>query len=106
LTVALEVDRLARAGYLGNAVDKMMTCGDARPWHFMPMLAERGAREVGQWPTADAFAALLEVLDSRIEEETQPAERTKLQKFRDAATDVGKGVFVGILLDIAKRGGL
>ena len=106
MTVSQEVDRLAGAGYLGDAVAKTMSGGDARPWHFRSILAERGARTVGMWPAADPYATLLDVIDRRIAEESEPTERSKLQKLRSGIAEVGKGVAIGILIEVAKRGGI
>lgn len=106
MTVALEIDRLASAGYLRSGVNRQLTGGDARPWFFQPLLEERGARVIGIWPGEDPYADFLNAIDRRIAEEVQPEERSKLQKFRAGVADVGKGVAVGVLLDVAKRGGL
>jgi hypothetical protein len=62
------------------------------------VLLERGARAVGQWPTDDPYEALLALIDERLldanlDEETQ----TKLQRFRNALIDVGKGAAGGLL---------
>lgn len=55
-------------------------------------LLERGRREIGQWPPGPA-EALIALLDRRIDATTDPDERSRLERFRDAAAlfvrDVG-----------------
>jgi hypothetical protein len=55
-------------------------------------LLEPARRDIGQWPPGPA-EALIALLDRRIDTATDPYERTRLERFRDAAVlfvrDVG-----------------
>jgi len=106
MVVVKEVDRLAAAGYLTTSVHKTMTGGDPRPWSVVsPDLGEAGLRAVGAWPSADPYDALVAVLQRSIAAESDPDERSRLQRFASAVADVGKGVVTGVLVELA-RGGL
>ena len=66
-------------------------------------LTERGRRAVGQWPSGDPFVALTALLEHRIATESDPARRSKLQRFLDAMTDVGKDVTGGVLVALVRQ---
>lgn len=65
-------------------------------------LTERGRRAVGQWPSDDLAAELLRILDGRIERAPEGDERTRLQRLRDAAADVGRGLLADALFELAR----
>jgi hypothetical protein len=96
--------RVARAlveeGYMDGASVSLLGGGyELRA----PRLRERGRVAIGQWPTQDGYEALLQAVDERIAATSDPAEKTRLERFRAAAGDVGKNV-VGALLTAALRG--
>jgi hypothetical protein len=75
------------------------------PVMFFIKLTEKGRQEVAGWPVApgaDFGAKLLDELERRIANAGDEEERTRLQRFRDAVADVGKGVVTGILADMAR----
>lgn len=90
---------LSEAGY----VEGVAGFGDPPTWMFVK-LTEKGHQEVSGWPVTpggDYGAKFIEELDRRIEDAPDDAERTRLQRFRDAAGDIGKGVITGVLTDMA-----
>lgn len=93
--VGRALEALEEAGYLtgGDAG----TLGDSSPQYFALRLLERGRREVGQWPpsVADAF---LEKLDYMIATAADPDERSRLERLRDAAGEISKGVISGAIV--------
>ena len=58
---------------------------------------------MGQWPT-DAAAAFLADLDRRIDAATDEQERSKLQRWRDAAGDVAKQVVAEVIVAAGRAG--
>ena len=60
-------------------------------------LLPRGRQAVGQWPSADPAEAFLELLTQRIATEDDPEDRGRLEKLRDSAGQVGKGVATSVL---------
>jgi hypothetical protein len=68
-----------------------------------PRLLERGRRAIGQWPSEQTFEAFLHALDEQIVETEDPLERSRLEKLRAAAADVGKGVLGAVLTAIIKQ---
>jgi len=67
----------------------------------------RGMQVVGGWPTTTAEAAtyaLLVALDRAIEETTEPERKTKLQRFREVALDLGQGTLTEVLARVVTGG--
>lgn len=69
-----------------------------------PRLLGPGRRAVGQWP-ADSYEALLAILRERIEAETDPVERSKLEKLLTAVAGMGRDVLVDVLGAAIKHAG-
>lgn len=75
-------------------------------WNFVT-LEKRGLVEVAGWPAEpgqDYGAKLLDLLEERINATDDDAERTRLQRFREAVISVGTNVVSGVLTDLARRG--
>jgi hypothetical protein len=75
-------------------------------WHGVT-LEQPGLVEVAGWPATpgvDYGAKLLDLLEERIEEAADQAERTRLQRVREAVVSVGTNVVSGVLTDLARRG--
>lgn len=68
-------------------------------------LREKGRRAVGQWPAYDAYDAFLTRLQRRLEETTDAAERSRLERFRDGAIALGREVVAELIADVIRRGG-
>jgi hypothetical protein len=104
--VQIEVDRLRSGGYLGgDLVQKGDGAGGIVVWDFRrPRLLEKGSRAVGQWPSDDPYDALLSLIEQRLDDETDPETRTKLERLRATLLDVGKGVAGGILGSLIRAG--
>lgn len=65
-------------------------------------LLERGRRATGQWPSDDPAEELIAALRERIEQETDPVERSRLERLRDALGEVSKSVVAGLVTAAAK----
>jgi DNA-binding MarR family transcriptional regulator len=72
--------------------------------HIEPTAKAR--RAVDQWPMpgSEMYDRLLQVLDERIAAEPDERKRTRLQRFRDGAADVGRSALGGVLVELGKFG--
>jgi hypothetical protein len=87
-----------RALYEAEFIDGIVATGMTDTFDMLDIrLLERGLRTVGQWPTEDQYAALIEVLEHRIAASTDVTERTTLERLRDATVGAGKEIVVGVL---------
>jgi hypothetical protein len=101
--VAVELERLVDAHYINGPLQKTMSRGDPSVWFLVDAsLAERGLREVGAWPSADPYEALLALLDRRIDAASDPVEKSKLATLKSSVADVGKQVIAGLVVEVAK----
>ena len=66
-------------------------------------LAERGRREVGQWPDETVGPALMALLDQRIESEPDGEQKTRLQRFRESARTVGIDVLTQLIVAASRQ---
>ena len=98
-TTARGVRALVDAGYMTGADASTLDGYDL----LAPRLLERGRRAIGQWPSEQTFEAFLQALDEQIVETEDPLERSRLEKLRAAAADVGKGVVGAVLTAIIKQ---
>jgi hypothetical protein len=95
--VALALDQLAKAGYL----DVMRVMG---PDVFVEGFTEKGLQLVAGWPTGPAEAmmnALLESIEQQIQGATSEEQRTRLERFREAATGMGRELLLRVLTQAA-----
>lgn len=66
-------------------------------------LRERGRRVVGQWPTEDAADVLLAMIQERADEESDPIEKTRLEKLREVAGNVGRETLTQLVVAASKQ---
>ncbi|HEY6695766.1 MAG TPA: hypothetical protein VI006_23135 [Solirubrobacteraceae bacterium] len=67
----------------------------------------RGLQVVAGWPATTAEAAagsLLAALEQAIEEADEPERRSKLERLRDVAVDVGQGTLTEVLKHVITGG--
>ena len=76
---------------------------DRFPDYINLRLLERGRRAIGQWPPGPGDAFLV-ALNRLIAAETDPDERSRLTRLRDAAVDVGKQVLAGAVVAAGTAG--
>lgn len=89
---------LERAGYISGHDASTMT-----GFGMMAItLEEKGRRAVGQWPSSDPADAFVRALHRMLATESDPDERDRLQRLRDAAVDVGKQVLAGAVVSPAR----
>ncbi len=69
-------------------------------------LTEKGRRAIQQWPSDDPGAALVQLLEERLEQSEDPSETTKLQRVLDTIRDVGTGVLSSVLRDLLRGAGI
>jgi hypothetical protein len=95
------VQSLIEDGFLkgGDGSDASM----AYDFYMRLRLTEKGRRAIGQWPATAADAFLAE-LDRRIELEEDPAARSRLERWREAASDVTKQVIAGVIVAAGQAG--
>ncbi len=101
-------------GTVLRAVRALTDAGYIAPWkagqltgsliYYFPRLAEKGRREIGQWP-ASSFDAFVAVLQQRISEETEPETKSGLVRLRDALLGIGRDVAVDVLGAALKHAG-
>lgn len=66
-------------------------------------LTEKARRATGQWPSADPFSSLVQLLEARIADTADPEVKSKLRAFRDAVLGIGSGVATSVLAELIKR---
>ncbi len=66
-------------------------------------LAERGRREVGQWPNDNVGAALVALLDDRIASEPDERERGRFERLRDGVRSVGIDVLTQLIVAASRQ---
>lgn len=97
--VQLGLKALVQAGYIGGRQGqgtRQLVLDDIRP-------LERARREVGQWPSGDATRTFLEMLEKQIAVESDPVQKSGLQKFLVAAKEVGQDVLTSVLTSVVKQ---
>jgi DNA-binding MarR family transcriptional regulator len=99
--VARAVTALVDAKYVAGAEDSSLA--DRFAQYNALWLLERGRRAIGQWPPGPGDAFLV-TLNRLIAAETDPEERSRLAKLRDAAADVGKQVLAGAIVAAGQAG--
>lgn len=93
-----QVQQGLRALYDAGYVDGIDVTAQGDTFDLLNIrLLERGRRAVGQWPSEDQYAALLEVLETQIAASQDPEQRTKLERLRDAAIGLGQGMLATVL---------
>jgi hypothetical protein len=96
--VVASVRALFRAGYIdGIEVSSM----DGFDMLEIEPTAE-GRRAIGSWPSRDAYADLLRLLEDRIDR-ADDEERSALRRARDAFVDLGKDVGANIIATLMMR---
>lgn len=70
---------------------------------MMIELREKGRRAVGQWPTGDLVAELIQLLEVRAEATDDAVERGRLRALIDGAADIGKGTLSEILAAFVRQ---
>lgn len=96
-SVADEVERLIRGGYMTGNLRKLLTGGDPSPWPLVgAKLLERGARVVGMWPPEELYQAILSILD-QVEQISDQPTRTSLQNLRSAFLNLGANTSAAVL---------
>lgn len=96
--------QLAQTGYLNVILDPDQSIAPR-----LSELTERALIVVGGWPGVggDAlYARFMQVLDDAVASTTDPTERSKLERLRSDASEIGKGVLVGVLSNLARVHGV
>lgn len=100
--VELGVDGLVRAGYL-DAIDTKTSSADPIGSWYIRRATEKARRAAGQWPSEDAYQALVDLLEERIEAADDPEVRGKLRALLTGVQGVGKGVATAVLSAYIER---
>jgi hypothetical protein len=66
-------------------------------------LLPKGRQVVDQWPSSDPAEVFLQALAQRIAVEDDPEVRSRLERLRDSASQVGKGVLAGISTAVVQQ---
>jgi hypothetical protein len=93
--VKLTLGRLLRAGFIDGTVQG--ASDDPMFMGFDFVLLERGLRTVEVWPSEDPYAALVAMLEERLETETEPEKRSRIKAFLDGAKGAGRDVGVDLV---------
>jgi hypothetical protein len=98
--VSVALDLLEQDGW----VDAEFEMGSDGPIAATP--SPKALQLLRGWPTHASDTAivrgLLDALDEAIEDASDPEEKTRLRKVRDAAGDVGKSVLAGAIVAAGK----
>ena len=86
--------RLHAAGYLSG--EPLETASGVHDF-YVTGLTERGRRAVGQWPSDDPWANLVDLLSRQIEQEPDPDKRGRLVKIRDGVLAAGREISTSLL---------
>lgn len=97
-TVEREFRQLVHAQYLGGIDASSVAAFDMIEIH----LHERGKVAVGEWPGEDALAAMIRLIEERIEDEIDPQKRSGWQRLRDALISVGTGAGGTLLAEVVR----
>jgi hypothetical protein len=92
--------QLSAAGYFRDEVSVEQADGP-----LAVRLGEKALQRVAGWPgeSGDLASALLELIDRRLADpEVSEDERGRLERLRQALSDVGKGVVTGLLTGLVK----
>lgn len=99
--VAIAVRRLWESDYL-TAVDTSTNTGDD---YIAVRLAERGLREVGNWPQeTEVIAALIAALADAAEDVDDEEQRSLLQRAGASLGGLSREVIVGVASELTSRG--
>lgn len=91
-------DRLAVANYIRASVQRD---GAGRIYvAHITQVGERARRAVGQWPSEDPVARLLQLLDDQIAGEPDEERRSKLERLRHALAEGAKNVGGNVLANL------
>lgn len=96
------LEELATSGYIEATQTAWQASGP-----LMCKLTEKGLQHVANWPSGsgDALAtALLKALDQEMDEVESDAERTRLERLREAATAVGVNTLSSVFAKLATGG--
>src|SRR5690606_33096093 len=94
-TVAESLRALEEDGYVtGNAA---VAHGGQVVRYGGPRTAPKGRRTVGSWPSEDPLAGLVTVLAQMIAEAVDSTQRTRLERLRDTARELGSGTVASLL---------
>jgi hypothetical protein len=66
-------------------------------------LTGRGLRAIGVWPSENSYDALLHMLESMIESEQDPEEKSKLERLRESLQGIGRDVFVALFTSLVRQ---
>lgn len=95
------MESLISAGFLaGKAYHEG---GQRYPEYLNLRLLGPGRQAVGDWPANNPFAVLLNVLDDAINASEDAEERTRLERFKASALEVGQSVVTGVLTSVATQ---
>lgn len=78
-------------------------------WPLQIVVTDKARQFLDGWPSGGGdvlYSRFLEALDEAIASANSPEERTRIEKLRTDAGDVGKGVLVSILSNLARIHGI
>ena len=86
-------------------IDSQSAWGEAVPW--LIRATEKGLQQTSGWPAPERSSdvgALISVLDERIQDRhTSDEDRTRLQRWRAAVAELGKGIVSEVLASYAAK---
>ena len=83
--VEREMRELIHGGYVGDLEASSLARFDALDLH----LHAKGKVAIKEWPGADAYESLLQLVQQRLDAERDPARRSRLSGFLEALKDLG-----------------
>ncbi len=102
--VRIGLAALIEAGYLA-AAGRLNVPGATPSRDFVNIWPlERARRASGQWPAEDAYDEFLRRLEAQLAATDDPGERSRLERLRDSALEVGRHVLGELIADTVRRG--
>lgn len=98
-TTIKAVRSLYEGGYITGSEAPTFDGYELLDIHLLP----NGRRAIGQWPSDDAFATLIALLDSKIAAESDDNRKSKLESLKGTLRDVGADVAGSVLSAFAMQ---
>ena len=95
------LENLLQDGYISGT--PFHEGGQRYPEYLDLRLLGQGRQVLRDWPADSHFEAWMSAIDAAIATTDEPAERSRLEKLRSTALEVGQGMLTGILTNVVTQ---